>query len=234
MPYEDVRQDLLRKANSYYDSFINSFNRRHMSQIEKDFLNMMGSGEEVTAQVLFQPKVFSKKIQQVKEELDDIILELESAVEEAWERVLSGAKEDMAMEADDEKEDEDDENYTDPDEFDDYDVFNKYEDHELLSWMSQEIGHNVEGRIENWDKYIGKNAIPWNSFRRNVEDIDYFVLGETVRPLEEKLDRIYEDFLNQMKRLKKDYNTSKPEFIKQLFEEGRSEWVVDAWKESEK
>jgi hypothetical protein len=149
----------------------------------------------------------------------NVVDELSEIIDDAWLRVLENAKEDMFAALEDEG------RYDDPYEIGEDEVFEHYGNEEMVSWMRQEIAHNVQGN-KVFDMYV--DGIDWDDLERKARGygLDSELHKQTDEDLEEQLQDIYNNILDVVNKINSEINmqSNKKHVMDLVFTSGYLKW----------
>lgn len=225
-------EDFIKQISRYYVNIQEIFSyapkrKSTIKQFRIDIINqIIGKNKNQFASFIFHtPNKFYKHAEKVFDKWENDLNDFQYEMEDAWERVLTGSKEDMLSNNGDDD--------TDPDEIDDYEVFNNFDKSYFVRYAIEEIRHNVIGRYPIWDKYIEKN-FDYSKLHdvSRTEDI-WMPVEDAIDNLQQELESLKTWFLPRIRLIYKDININKRGYIILIFEEPADDWPYYSWEESE-
>lgn len=207
------------------------FTRKVIGKTEKTFVKVITTKPEI----LFQRA--DKFYGQWKEELEN----LEGIIENSLERVIEGVQEDIYYEIEQEYGDEDgdidfermgdERGITDPKDIDPNDIVNgeydsRYDMDYFISYMYQELGHNVDGRYPFWDRYVRpffRDSDMQKSYYTGIEDIISKPLN-IIHNLQDDFEPTYQWLRSKLSMIVYDVKYNRRASIRDLFQGERFHW----------
>lgn len=220
-----------RRSGKPVDWVRQDFTRKVIGKTEKPFVRI----------ILSNPRVLIQRIDKFYEQWNQEFEDLETRLEDSLERVIQGTQEDIYADLESEYEDEegdidlermqDEKGISDPYDIDPEDIFNgeygnRYDMNYVIDYMSQEFGHNVDGRYPFWDKYVR----PF--FKDSDMDQGYFSAPDDVisKPLniihgiQDEFDDVYKWLRDKLSMMVHDVKFNQRLYIASLFSGEQYSW----------
>lgn len=242
----NIPDDIEINVKQYYKALLEMFKESRRPRPE-DYLNrdvvkqVLGENPKTfLIGVLYMPNKFYKRAENILEKWEENLDGFYYEMEDAWERIKQGTKEDWWMRLEDEHTDDDGEvdydaietetGWSDPDDISDEDLFygNEFDRSHFETYAAEEISHNIKGRYKIWDKYI-EPFFSYSDLSRNNysggEDT-WLPVDNAATNLQQALEELKPWLLNRIKLIIKDVTINKRRYIDHIFTNynGYFEW----------
>lgn len=238
---QELRSAFSRKTDFYRErgrpargrySKVSGFEKEVKDSMKK----IMPKEEDIGAAILADSDKIIKKLTDLEEEWIEKIGEFEFGIDEAWDRVMQGAKEDVAMARHEEAvaelvdqgvdpdEAEDEAEEVDPDDIDEEDVWEHYSHEDMWQWWNQEWHHNIVGRPDKKGnemyplaKYVDESDFDFQKFRQYESHIPS-VFMSIVRDFEQEAQNVIYEVKEAIIDTKNDLMAKRKQLFDAIFE----------------
>lgn len=245
MDYGDLAQDV-RSAFSRRTDIYRNANRPARGrlggstgfekEVKESIRKVLPKEQEIGNAILTNSKQIIDNLTKLEEEWQEKISDFEFGIDDAWERVIQGAKEDVAMfkheeaveelvdQGVDEDDAEDQAEDFDPSDIEDEEIWDHYTEEDIWQWWNQEWSHNVAGKSDKkgnkvWPlaKYVDEGDFDFHQFQQYEFHMPGVFMG-IIRDFEQDAQRVIYDVKEKIIEIENDLMEKRKELFDAIFE----------------